>query len=140
MAESPAQARVHLYPGHDDDVTAFTLMESQAAGLPAVVRPLGAAPERIVDGLSGWVAPDDDAFANLAIRLLSDDALRASRGAEARALWTGRDWDAAAAALEAPWHDPAAAGDGRRRSTAAPRRSSSGWPWRWSEPGCRSAW
>jgi len=101
MAESYRRARVHLYPGHADDVTAFTLMESQACGLPAVVRPLGAAPERIVNGVSGRVAPDDDAFANLALLLLGDDQVQASEAAEARALYHGRDWDAAAQALEA---------------------------------------
>jgi glyoxylase-like metal-dependent hydrolase (beta-lactamase superfamily II) len=101
MADAFRQARVHLYPGHADDHTAFTLMESQACGLPAVVRPLGAAPERIADGRSGMVAPDDDAFANLAILLLSDESVYNAQSAEARALYRGRDWDAAAAALEA---------------------------------------
>jgi glycosyltransferase involved in cell wall biosynthesis len=100
MAQALRRARVHLYPGHADDVTAFTLMESQAAGLPAVVRPLGAAPERIAHGLSGMVAPDDDAFANLAAMLLGDDGMQASYSAEARARSRGWDWDAAAAALE----------------------------------------
>jgi len=101
MAESYRRARLHLYPGHADDVTAFTLMESQACGLPAVVRPLGAAPERIVDGLSGRVAPDDEAFANLALMLLGDDQVHAAESAEAQALYHGRDWDAAAERLEA---------------------------------------
>lgn len=101
MAEAFRRARVHLYPGHADDVTAFTLMESQAAGLPAVVRPLGAAPERLADGHSGAVAPDDDAFANLAVMLLGNDAVRAAWGGEAAALYAGRDWDAAAEAFEA---------------------------------------
>jgi len=101
MAGAYRNARLHLYPGHADDVTAFTLMESQAAGLPAVVRPLGAAPERIADGLSGRVAPDDEAFANLTLALLGDDRIQAAEGAEAQALYRGRDWDAAALRLEA---------------------------------------
>ncbi|MBI5163389.1 MAG: glycosyltransferase [Magnetospirillum sp.] len=101
MSDSVRAARVHLYPGHGDDVTAFTLMESQAAGVPAVVRPLGAAPERIADGSSGYVAPDDDAFANLAILLLSDDAVQKAMAAEAKAAMLGRTWDAAAEQLEA---------------------------------------
>ena len=101
MADWYRNARLHLYPGHADDVTAFTLMESQATGLPALVRPLGAAPERIADGLSGRVAPDDEAFANLAVLMLTDDEMRASQGAEAQALYRGRDWNAAAETLEA---------------------------------------
>jgi len=101
MAETYRHARLHLYPGHEDDVTAFTLMESQASGLPAVVRPLGAAPERIADGLSGRVAPDDEAFANLALMALCDDQVQAAESAEAQALYRGRDWHAAAERLEA---------------------------------------
>ena len=101
MAQAYREAHVHLYPGHAGDTTAFTLMESQAAGRPAVLRPLGAAPERVANGRSAFVAPDDDAFANLTIMLLSDPAMAASMGAEARSLYTGRSWDAAAQELEA---------------------------------------
>jgi glycosyltransferase involved in cell wall biosynthesis len=101
MAEEFRRARVHLYPGHPDDSTAFTLMESQAAGLPAVLRPLGAAPERVANGSSATIAPDDDAFANLAAMLLNDDAVFSSQSAEARALYKGRNWDAAAERFEA---------------------------------------
>lgn len=101
MAQAYREARVHLYPGHADDTTAFTLMESQATGLPAVLRPLGAAPERVSDGRSAYVAPDDDAFANLASMLLSNDSVAQSMGAEAKALYTDRSWDAAAECFEA---------------------------------------
>lgn len=101
MAEELRQARLHLYPGHADDATAFTLMESQAVGLPAVIRRLGAAPERVSDGASAYIAPDDAAFANLAILLLQDDALFARMSAAARALYHGRNWDEAAIRLEA---------------------------------------
>lgn len=101
MAEEFRRARVHLYPGHSDDATAFTLMESQAAGVPAVLRPLGAAPERVANGASATIAPDDDAFANLAAMLLTDDGVFASQSAEARTLYKGRTWDAAAERFEA---------------------------------------
>lgn len=101
MAQALREARVHLYPGHEADTTAFTLMESQAAGLPAVLRPLGAAPERVANGHSAYVVPDDDAFANLATMLLADGHVAASMGAEARSLYTGRSWDAAAERFEA---------------------------------------
>lgn len=100
MAEALREARVHLYPGHADDMGCFTLMESQAAGCPAVIRPLGAAPERIRDGVTGYVAPDDDAFANLAVLLLTDQSVQQAMSAEARAAWKGRTWDGVAATLE----------------------------------------
>jgi hypothetical protein len=101
MAQAFQMAAVHLYPGHPDDATAYTLMESQACGIPAVTRPLGAAPERVADGRSAYVAPDTDAFANLTSTLLGNADLRHSLGAEARALYAGRTWDAAAERLEA---------------------------------------
>ncbi|HTH15420.1 MAG TPA: glycosyltransferase [Magnetospirillum sp.] len=100
MAQAYREATVHLYPGHADDATAFTLMESQASGLPAVLRPLGAAPERVVNGRSAYVVPDDDAFANLATMLLGDAHVARSMGAEAKAHYRSRSWDAAAEALE----------------------------------------
>lgn len=100
MAQAYREARVHLYPGHPGDTTAFTLMESQAAGLPAVLRPLGAAPERVADGQSAYVAPDDDAFANLASMLLTNDTLPQSLGAEAKRRYGGHSWDAAAERFE----------------------------------------
>lgn len=101
MAQAYREARVHLYPGHDGDTTAFTLMESQAAGLPAVLRPLGAAPERVANGRSAYVAPDDDAFANLAAMLLGDAGIGGAMGAEAKSIYAGRSWDAAAEHFEA---------------------------------------
>lgn len=100
MSAALAEASVHLYPGHPDDMGCFTLMESQAAGCPAVIRPLGAAPERIADGITGYSAPDDDAFANLAVMLLTDRSVQQAMGAEARARWKGRTWDGVAATLE----------------------------------------
>lgn len=101
MAQAYRESAVHLYPGHPDDATAFTLMESQACGIPAVCRPLGAAAERVDNGGSAYVAPDDDAFANLAAMLLGDAGLRASMGQAAAERYRGRTWDAAAEKLEA---------------------------------------
>ena len=100
MAVAYQDASVHLYPGHADDMGCFTLMESQASGCPAVIRPLGAAPERVQDGSTAYIAPDDDAFANLAALLLNDASVRATMGGEARARYKSRTWENAAATLE----------------------------------------
>lgn len=97
MAELYRSARVHLYPGHADDMVCWTLMESQACGLPAVVRPLGAVQERVRDGLTGQVVPDDAAFANLAIRLLTDDDTFWNMSRDAHLLQRDRSWDSVAA-------------------------------------------
>jgi len=64
--------RVHLYPSHQFESSALTLQESQVMGIPAVVRPLGAAPEKIYNGKTGFVAQDDNTFSEYTIRLLSD--------------------------------------------------------------------
>lgn len=101
MAQAYREAAVHLYPGHPDDATAFTLMESQATGLPALCRPLGAAPERVGNGASAYVAPDDDAFANLAAMLLTNADLRRTMGQAAVERYAARSWDTAAGRLEA---------------------------------------
>jgi glycosyltransferase involved in cell wall biosynthesis len=101
MAQLYRLARVHLYPGHPDDMVCWTLMESQACGLPAVVRPLGAVRERLRDGQTGHVAPDDEAFANLAVRLLSDEDAFWSMNRDAHLLQRDRNWDVVAAEFEA---------------------------------------
>ncbi len=93
MAQLYRSARVHLYPGHPDDMVCWTLMESQACGLPAVTRPLGAIHERLKDGETGHIVPDEEAFANVAIRLLTDDDMFWSENRDARLLQRGRTWD-----------------------------------------------
>jgi len=100
MAALFAGASVHLHPGHADDMGGFTLMESQACGCPAVVRPLGAALERVANGVSAYVVPDDDSFANLALLLLTDRDLQGVLAREAKALYRDRSWDNAARVLE----------------------------------------
>ncbi|MBF0374373.1 MAG: glycosyltransferase family 4 protein [Alphaproteobacteria bacterium] len=102
MAEEYRMARVHLHPGHADDLGCFTLTESQAAGLPAVARPLGAAPERLRDGETGHIVPDEAAFANVARLLLTDDTMFWSMNQAART-GTRRSWDDAAADFESIW-------------------------------------
>lgn len=95
------RARVHLFPGHADDWLATTLMESQAVGIPGVARPLGAAPERILDGQSGQLVPDADAFANVAAELLANDQLFWSMSKDAKLNQAGRGWDVVAGEIEA---------------------------------------
>lgn len=93
-------ARVHLYPGHEQDVLCTTLTESQAVGLPAVARLKGAVNERVINGQTGYLVPDDDAFANVAVRLLDDQQTFAQLSDKARELQSVRTWDQAAQDLE----------------------------------------
>lgn len=97
MAEIYRKARVHLYPGHAEDMACWTLAESQACGLPAVARGLGAVRERIKDGQTGQVVPDEAAFANVAIQLLTNDDFFWGMSRDSRLLQRERSWDVAAA-------------------------------------------
>jgi len=103
MAEDYRAARAHLYPVMETEMYCSTLAESQACGLPAVARPGGAVAERIVEGRTGYVVPDEDAFVNVAVELLRDDDTYDALSHEAKALQAKRGWDAAAAEFEELW-------------------------------------
>ncbi|MFP6745217.1 MAG: glycosyltransferase, partial [Alphaproteobacteria bacterium] len=100
MADNYRFARAHLHPGRDSELYCSTLAESQAVGLPAVTRHTAAAAERVRDGASGFVVPDDEAYANCAMLLLTVDGVYKGRSIEAREFQRGRDWDDAAAEFE----------------------------------------
>lgn len=68
-------ARVMLYRGDVSETFCLAVGEAQAMGVPAVVTPLGSLPERVVDGQTGYVCADDDAFVDRAVALLTDDGL-----------------------------------------------------------------
>jgi glycosyltransferase involved in cell wall biosynthesis len=94
-------ARVMLYRGDANETFCLAVAEAQALGLPAVVKPLGALPERVEDGITGTVARDDDAFVEASIALLTDDALWQSRHRAAIARQKGLSWDEVATRFEA---------------------------------------
>jgi glycosyltransferase involved in cell wall biosynthesis len=68
-------SRVMLYRGDLNETFCMSVAEAQALGVPAVVQALGSLPERVQDGVTGFVAGDDESFAQHAIALLTDDAL-----------------------------------------------------------------
>ena len=95
------RARVMLYGGHRVEAFCLAVAEAQALGVPAVVRPIAALPERVRDGVTGFLAHDDEAFARRAVALLTDDGLwRAQHEASLR-LQQGWSWDEMAARFEA---------------------------------------
>lgn len=101
MAEVYRGSRVHLYPGDAQDYACWTLGESQAAGLPAVGRNLGGVSERIDNGQTGYVVPDADAFANVTLEILRNDAVYKSLNATASDAARRRPWASAAEDLDA---------------------------------------
>jgi glycosyltransferase involved in cell wall biosynthesis len=94
-------SRLMLYGGHPAEAFCLSVAEAQALGVPAVVRPIAAMPERVRDGTTGFVARDEEAFARHAVDLLTDDALWRRQHEAALALQQGWTWDQMAAAFEA---------------------------------------
>jgi glycosyltransferase involved in cell wall biosynthesis len=94
-------ARVMLYGGHPTEAFCLSVAEAQALGVPAVVRPIAAMPERVRDGVTGFLAGDDEVFARRAVVLLTDDALWRRQHESALTLQQGWTWDDMAAVFEA---------------------------------------
>jgi glycosyltransferase involved in cell wall biosynthesis len=100
LARQLRGARVMLYPGHWEETFCLSLAEAQALGIPCVVQPIGSAPERVRDRVTGFVAADDDAYVECAVRLLTDDVLWREMHTAALALQRDRGWDDVAADFE----------------------------------------
>ena len=93
MIEEIRDFRVHLYPSHKFEVSAFSLSETQALGIPAIVRPLGSAPEKIYKGKTGFIAEDDKLFSEYTIKILSDLTYFKAMNQECKNLKQARDWN-----------------------------------------------
>ena len=100
LVDELRQARVLLYRGDPGETFCLAVGEAQAVGLPAVVQPIGATPERVIDGITGFIAEDDVAFADAAKRLLTDDRLWRMQHRAALVRQRGWGWSDAAAAFE----------------------------------------
>jgi glycosyltransferase involved in cell wall biosynthesis len=100
LAAELTQARVLLYQGDPGETFCLAVGEAQAAGVPCVVKSIGCVAERIVDGKTGFVASDDDAFVASAVKLLSDNPLWQSQSKAALAMQRGWSWDDAAQRFE----------------------------------------
>ncbi|MEK9672764.1 MAG: glycosyltransferase family 4 protein [Rhodospirillaceae bacterium] len=91
------QARCMLYRGDINETFCHAVGEAQAMGVPAVVTDLGSMAERVADGCTGAVALTDAAFAENAVRVLTDETVW--QRMHLAALETQRSWrwaDAAA--------------------------------------------
>jgi len=89
LIEAMRGARVMLYLGHKCEAFCLSLAEAQALGTPAVIAPVAALPERVIDGVTGFHHADPAAFADAAIRLLTDDELWRRQHLAALALQQG---------------------------------------------------
>ena len=109
LAAALAGARAMLYRGDPGETFCLALAEAQAMGVPAVVTPLGAVGERVIDGVTGRVAAGDDAFVAASVAVLSDDALWRRWHLAALERQRGLGWDEVAARFEAAIDEPAVA-------------------------------
>lgn len=102
LASELASARVLLYRGEPGEAFCLAVSDSQAMGVPAVVTAVGALPERVRHGTTGFVVPENDrlAFASAALSLLREDAIWSSQHQACLELQRGWSWDKTAAAFE----------------------------------------
>ena len=81
LAHALLGAGLLAYPNHFAETSCIAAIEAQAAGCPVVTTALGALPETVVHGETGWCIPGDartgtyqDAFVQAVVGLLQDDA------------------------------------------------------------------
>ena len=101
LAKTLLAVRVMLYRGDAGETFCLSVAEAQAMGVPAVVMPLGSVAERVIDGVTGRVAADEDAFVAAAIAVLRDDELWRRWHRAALLHQRGVSWDEVAARFEA---------------------------------------
>lgn len=94
-------SRVMLYRGDPNETFCMAVAEAQALGVPAVVTPLGALPERVRDGVTGFVTANEEDFAARTLALLADDVLWRSQHEAALRLQKGASADQVAQQFEA---------------------------------------
>jgi glycosyltransferase involved in cell wall biosynthesis len=107
LSQELRASRVMLYRGDVNETFCLAVGEAQAMGVPAVVGKLGSVVERVIDGETGFVAQDEEAFADAAVRLLTDDGLWRRQQQSALAHRRRWGWPEAAAEFERliPRHD-----------------------------------
>jgi glycosyltransferase involved in cell wall biosynthesis len=110
VARIMSRARALLVPSRWYEASPRTIIEAYASGVPVVASRIGALPEAVDDGKSGYLAAPDDAaaWAEAATRLLDDgESRRLGEGAVRR--WRERHSpQAGLAALEEAYEDASA--------------------------------
>jgi glycosyltransferase involved in cell wall biosynthesis len=89
-----------VHPAHHEG-WGTVVMEAAAAGVPTVAYDVPGIRDSVVDGVTGLLARDDDAFVSAWIALATDDARRAAMSAAARERAATFTWDRALDRFEA---------------------------------------
>lgn len=93
-------ARAFLYRGDIGETFCLAAAEPQAMGVPGVVEDIACMRERLIDGETGFVTQGRQAFADAAIRILTDDELWLRQHRAALAHQGAWGWPQAAEAFE----------------------------------------
>jgi glycosyltransferase involved in cell wall biosynthesis len=101
LIEAMRSSRALLYLGHHLEAFCLVVAEAQALGLPAVVGPLGAVGERVIDGVTGFHRSDPPGFGDAAVSLLTDDTLWRRQHQAALRHQQGISWSEYAGRFEA---------------------------------------
>jgi glycosyltransferase involved in cell wall biosynthesis len=101
LAAALEGARAMLYRGDAGETFCLSLAEAQAMGVPAVVTPLGSVGERVIDGVTGRIAADENAFVAATLSVLRDDELWRRWHLASLGRQRGLSWDSVAARFEA---------------------------------------
>ena len=99
LMEAMRSSRVLLYLGHECE--AFCIALAEALSVPAVIVPVAAPLERVIDGVTGFHRADPGQFAEAAVSLLTDDALWRRQHEACHRHCQGIDWPEAAARFKA---------------------------------------
>ena len=100
LAKELGGFRALLYRGDEGETYCLAVGESQASGVPCVVQDVGCVAERVIDGVTGFVAKDDQKFADFALQILKNDVLWKSQHEAAIKHQRNWSWDKAAAEFE----------------------------------------
>lgn len=100
MMDEIRRSRAMIYLGHKTEAFCLSLAEAQALGVPCVVAPIAVLPERVIDGVTGFVRAEEAEFASSALALLNDDGLWRRQHEAALRLQQGLSWSEYAARFE----------------------------------------
>lgn len=88
--------RAIFYKGDKAETFCLAVAEAQALGLPAVVTDLGSMKERVIDGLTGFVAQSEKDFIRFAKEILTNDELWMTMTYKSREFGRSLTWKIAA--------------------------------------------
>ncbi|NVO13015.1 MAG: glycosyltransferase family 4 protein [Rhodoplanes sp.] len=101
LIEAMRGSRVLVYLGHKVEAFCLAVAEAQALGVPSVVAPVAAVPERVLDRITGFHEADPALFAERTVALLTDDALWRRQHEAALRHQQGISWSEYAGRFEA---------------------------------------